>query len=55
MNENSTQFLNTEIYTEATSSQPGPKESTVNFLKQFARVYSYDKSIKLGLGEFFAN
>lgn len=33
----------------------GPKESTVNFLKQFARIYSCNSSINIGLGEFYAN
>ena len=53
MNENSTQVKN-EINDE-TVVQSGPKESTVNFLKQFARIYSYNENVSNGLGEFFAN
>ncbi len=31
------------------------KTSTINFLKQFARAYSYDKRLSCGLGSFVAN
>ena len=53
MNENSTQVKN-EINDE-TVVKSGPKESTVNFLKQFARIYSYNENVGNGLGEFVAN
>ncbi len=53
MNENSTQVKN-EINDE-TVVMSGPKESTVNFLKQFARIYSYNENVSNGLGEFIAN
>lgn len=31
------------------------KQSTINFLKQFARAYSYEKRLKITLGNFVAN
>lgn len=52
MNENSTQLKN-DVNNNVEVS--GPKESTVNFLKQFARIYSYDNRMKNELGDFFAN
>ena len=33
----------------------GPKNSTLEFIKQFARVYSYEPKLKNNLGEFIAN
>lgn len=33
----------------------GPKEVTINFLKQFARVYSYETRLPQNLGSFVAN
>lgn len=53
MNESSTQVKN-EINSDV-AAMSGPKESTVNFLKQFARIYSCNSSINIGLGEFYAN
>ena len=32
-----------------------PKQSTVNFLKQFARVYTFSEMMPAGLGNFVAN
>ncbi len=32
-----------------------PKESTIRFLQQFARVYSFNKEMPLQLGSFIAN
>lgn len=32
-----------------------PKQSTINFLKQFARVYSYESKLDNRLGSFIAN
>lgn len=31
------------------------KASTINFLKQFARAYSYDRRLGCNLGSFVAN
>ncbi len=31
------------------------KESTINFLKQFARAYSYDHRLNCNLGNFVVN
>ena len=33
----------------------GPKRSTVDFIKQFARAYSYNRMVPAGLGGFVAN
>lgn len=40
-----------------TKEQPvkGPKTTTVEFLKQFARVYSFSVMMPAGLGNFLAN
>ena len=40
-----------------TKEQPvkGPKATTVDFLKQFARVYSFSMMMPAGLGNFLAN
>lgn len=32
-----------------------PRQSTVEFIKQFARVYSFNPFLKVGLGGFIAN
>ncbi|MEF9923530.1 MAG: hypothetical protein RR061_01615 [Muribaculaceae bacterium] len=32
-----------------------PKQSTIDFLKQFARVYSYNNNLRNNLGGFIAN
>ncbi len=32
-----------------------PKQATVEFLKQFARAYSYHRLMPAGLGNFVAN
>lgn len=32
-----------------------PKKSTIKFLKEFARVYTYEKKFPLELGNFIAN
>lgn len=34
---------------------PEPKKSTIEFIRQFARVYSYQKALPLDLGSFNAN
>ncbi len=31
------------------------RQSTINFLKQFARAYSYERKLKTTLGNFVAN
>ncbi|MDD6777889.1 MAG: hypothetical protein PUD91_02495 [Bacteroidales bacterium] len=31
------------------------RQSTINFIKQFARAYSYDKRLAMPLGGFIAN
>ncbi|MGN0211983.1 MAG: hypothetical protein ACI4AN_03425 [Muribaculaceae bacterium] len=31
------------------------RQSTINFLKQFARAYSYEKKLKPGIGNFVVN
>ena len=38
-----------------TSSNVGPKTATINFLKQFARACSYQKTKFPELGKFMAN
>lgn len=35
--------------------QVSVRQSTVNFLKQFARAYSYERRLKQSLGNFIAN
>lgn len=32
-----------------------PKRATIEFLKQFARVYTFCAAVPAGLGEFIAN
>ncbi len=31
------------------------RQSTINFIKQFARAYSYDRRLAMPLGSFVAN
>ena len=31
------------------------RQSTINFIKQFARAYSYERRLSLSLGGFIAN
>lgn len=38
-----------------TKTQPQVRQSTVNFIKQFARAYSYENKLKANLGNFIAN
>lgn len=33
----------------------GPRKSTIDFLKQFARAYNYNRLMPEGLGGFIAN
>lgn len=35
--------------------QMNPKQSTINFLKQFARVYNYENKLDNRIGSFIAN
>lgn len=35
--------------------EQGPKESTLNFIRQFARVYSYEQKLEGKLGHLIAN
>lgn len=37
------------------SVKASPKQATVNFLKQFARVYSYNHALHQSLGSFILN
>lgn len=43
------------VYVDKTKVQANVRQSTINFLKQFARVYSYEKKLKPNLGSFIAN
>jgi hypothetical protein len=33
----------------------GPSESTLDFIRQFARVYHFESSLEPGLGSFIVN
>lgn len=44
-----------EVYVYKSKVQPSVRQSTINFLKQFARAYSYEKKLKTNLGNFVAN
>ncbi|MDR0794928.1 MAG: hypothetical protein LBE79_02565 [Tannerella sp.] len=33
----------------------GPKEMTLDFIRQFARVYQFEPKLELGLGSFIVN
>ena len=41
--------------TKPTCERSRVRQTTVNFLKQFARAYTYDNRLKQGLGSFVAN
>ena len=52
------QKTSTPVKTEETSMQhpvARPKKATVEFLKQFARAYTFCALMPAGLGEFIAN
>ncbi len=53
MQKNSTQIKSSE--TEQIFIIAKPKKSTVNFLKQFARAYSFNSLLTPGLENFIAN
>ena len=44
-----------ELLTENNSEKMNPRQSTMNFLKQFARVYSCNNKLPRGLEGFIAN
>lgn len=52
MQKNSTQLLNEKC---SGFSAAKPKKTTIEFLKQFARAYSYEKRLPYQLGNFIAN
>ncbi len=37
------------------SESKGPKQKSIDFIKQFARIYSYQPMTRPGLGSFVAN
>lgn len=52
------QKTSTPVKAEETSMQQAvarPKRATVEFLKQFARAYTFCAMVPAGLGEFIAN
>lgn len=53
MHENYTEEINFETCEEQV--EVGPKQSTINFLKQFARAYTYSGINQPGLEGFIAN
>lgn len=52
MQKNSTLLLNEK---RSMASAAKPKKSTIEFLKQFARAYSYEPRMPYRLGSFIAN
>lgn len=54
MQKNSTQLLNEKCDGTITATIQ-PKKSTIEFLKQFARTYSYQRQMPFQLGHFIAN
>lgn len=55
MGKNSTLLKSSHKNQNAEAKQVGVKESTINFLKQFARVYSYDSRLGCNLGGYVVN
>ena len=53
MQKNATQFIQNKR--NGTTTVEKPKKSTIEFLKQFARAYSYEKDQPYQLGNFIAN
>ncbi|MDY4942301.1 MAG: hypothetical protein SO082_03760 [Candidatus Limisoma sp.] len=48
--------INTPILqTEETAVKNGPRRTTIEFIKQFARAYSSNNALQLNLGGFIAN
>ena len=43
------------LKTEETAVKNGPRRTTIEFIKQFARAYSSNKALQLNLGGFIAN
>ena len=54
MDKNSTQLMEKKSVLRG-EQQVQPKKSTIEFLKQFARAYSYNKQMPMELGNFIAN
>lgn len=54
MQKNSTQLLNENFDSNLTVTVQ-PRKSTLEFLKQFARAYSYQRQMPYELGSFIAN
>ncbi len=54
MDKNSTQLMEKKSALRG-EQQVQPKKSTIEFLKQFARAYSYNKQMPMELGNFIAN
>jgi hypothetical protein len=53
MEKNSTHVLTTTLRNGIVKDMP--RKSTIEFLKQFARAYSYSRKLPAGLGGFVAN
>lgn len=53
MQKNSTQLLDKKC--NGTTTVEKPKKTTIEFLKQFARAYSYENQLPYQLGNFIAN
>lgn len=54
MQKNSTQLLNAKTDGTQTNSAK-PKNSTIEFLRQFAKAYTYQRQMPYQLGGFVAN
>ena len=52
MEKNSTHVLTT---LRSNTAKEMPRKSTIEFLKQFARAYSYNSQMPANLGSFIAN
>lgn len=55
MGKTSTPITNSLVDIKVNVKQHGPKSATLNFIKQFARVYSYEPKLGTQLGNFIAN
>lgn len=55
MNRKSTHLITTFDASAKRNRLPSPRKSTVEFLRQFARAYSYEPRLKPSLGSLIAN
>ena len=53
MEKNFTSVLNKKA--DKVAATETPRQSTLDFIKQFARIYSYNQKMPLNLGGFIAN